>query len=63
MCSRLLGICGLGLAALTIVLGTPAHVLAGGTVTAPEIDGASVSAGLALVTAGGLILRSFRRRN
>jgi hypothetical protein len=62
MYSRLIGICGLGLAALTIVLGSPAHVLAAAAISAPEIDGASVSAGLAVVAAGVLILRSFRRR-
>jgi hypothetical protein len=58
MCSRLIGVCGLGLAALTLVLGTPAHVLAAGTVTAPEIDGGSLATGVGLVAASVLILRS-----
>ena len=58
MCSRLIGICGLGLAALTIVIATPAHVLAAATVTAPEIDGGSLTTGVGLVAASVLILRS-----
>ncbi len=54
-------VCGYGLGVLTLILAIQRHLLAGLTPTTPEIDGASISAGLGLVAAGVLILRSRRR--
>jgi hypothetical protein len=61
MRSRLARVCGYGLGVLTLIVAIQRHVLAGGPVTAPEIDGASISAGLGLVAACVLIVRSRRR--
>jgi hypothetical protein len=61
MCSRLARICGYGFGVLTMVIAVERHLLAGGTPVAPEIDGASISAGLGLLAGGILILRSRRR--
>ena len=61
MRSRLARVCGYGLGLLMMVIAVEGHLLAGGTPVAPEIDGASISAGLGLVAACVLILRSRRR--
>ena len=50
---------GLGLLTLVMALGTP--LFAAFPVEAPEIDGGSLSAGLGLLTAGVLIVRSRMR--
>jgi len=54
-------ICGYGVGLLTIIAAIQGHALAVAAVSAPEIDGASVSAGIAVVAGGVLILRSLRR--
>jgi hypothetical protein len=46
---------------LTLIVTIQRHLLAGVPAVAPEIDGASISAGLGLVAACVLILRSRRR--
>ena len=61
MRSRLARICGYGFGLLTMVIAIEAHLLAGVVPGVPEIDGASVSAGLGLLAGGILILRSRRR--
>jgi hypothetical protein len=58
MRTRLVGICAYGLGIITLLVATQSGVLAGRTVSAPEIDGASISAGLGVLAAGILILRS-----
>ena len=60
MRSRLLRICGYGLGAVSLLIATQGHLRAGFQASAPEIDGASISAGLGLVAATVLILRSRR---
>ncbi len=50
-----------GLGVLALILGIHGHVLAGTQVTTPEIDGSSLSAGLGLLAAGALIIRSRMR--
>ena len=59
---RLRQIFGYGLGLLTIVVATQAHAVAALAVSAPEIDGSSLSTGIAVVAGGVLILRSLRRR-
>jgi hypothetical protein len=61
MRSRLARISAYGLAVITILAASANQALAGGPIGAPEIDGASVSAGLGVLAAGILILRSRRR--
>ena len=63
MRSRLMRICGYGLGVVSLVIATQGHLRAGilAAAPAPEIDGASISAGLGLVAAAVLILRSRRR--
>jgi hypothetical protein len=61
MRSRFSGICAYGLGIITILAATANQALAGLTTPAPEIDGASISAGLGILAAGILILRSRRR--
>ena len=53
----------IALASLMIVLGMSSHAFAGFTVSAPEIDGSTFSAGCGLLAAGVLIVRSRRRSN
>jgi hypothetical protein len=59
MRSSLIRICGLS--AIVLLIGMEGYALAGRLAPAPEIDGASISAGLGLLAAGILILRSRRR--
>jgi hypothetical protein len=59
MRSNLIRICGLSV--IVLLIGMEGHALAGNLARAPEIDGASISAGLGLLAAGILILRSRRR--
>jgi hypothetical protein len=47
-----------GLGVVALMLGVPGHVLAGVAAVAPEIDGSSLSAGLGVLAAGVLIVRS-----
>jgi hypothetical protein len=61
MRTRLVGICAFGLGIVTILVATQGQALAGGAIGAPEIDGASISAGVGVLAAGILILRSRRR--
>ena len=61
MRSGLSRICWYGLGVLMVVQAVGVHLLAGITNQVPEIDGGSISAGLGLLTAGILILRSRRR--
>jgi hypothetical protein len=61
MRSRLVRVCGYGLGLSALIVAIQRHVLAGVPLTAPEIDGASISAGLGLVAACVLIVRSRRR--
>ena len=49
-----------GLGLMTMVLALQSRLLAGFPTYAPEIDGASISAGVGLVAAAVLILRSRR---
>jgi hypothetical protein len=58
MGSRVIRISVYGLGLLTVVLSIQEHLLAGGASRAPEIDGSSISAGLGLLAAGVLIVRS-----
>ena len=60
MRSRLARICGYGFGVLTMVIAIEGQLLAGTVPIAPEIDGASISAGLGLLAGGILILRSRR---
>ncbi len=53
------GTYGLGLSMMIVSVGT--SLFAGFAQPAPEIDAGSLSAGIGLVTAGVLILRSRRR--
>jgi len=50
------------LGVLALVASASARVFAAAQAVAPEIDGASLTAGLGLVTAGVLMIRSRRRR-
>ena len=50
-----------GLGVLALILAVQGHVLAGTPVVTPEIDGSSLSAGLGLLAAGALIVRSRMR--
>jgi MYXO-CTERM domain-containing protein len=52
----------IGVVSLTIVFGMTARAFALSAATAPEIDGSTMSAGLGLLAAGFLIVRSRRRR-
>jgi MYXO-CTERM domain-containing protein len=61
MRSHVARVCGYGLGLLSMVIAIEGHLLAGSVPVAPEIDGASISAGLGLVAACVLILRSRRR--
>jgi hypothetical protein len=49
---------GYGMGVLLIVHAFATNVLASGPIAVPEIDGSSISAGLGLLTAGVLIVRS-----
>ncbi len=62
MRSRVLRISMYGLGLLAMVLSVQSGLLAGGVIQAPEIDGSSVSAGLGLLTAAVLIVRSRSRK-
>jgi len=61
MSSRLVRTCMYGLGLLTI-LATAGISLSASSVTAPEIDGGTLTTGLGLLTAGVLILRARRRK-
>jgi hypothetical protein len=61
MRARVASFCVYGLSVITMLVATQGRALAGGTIPAPEIDGASISAGLGVLAAGILILRSRRR--
>ncbi len=61
MQSRILRVCEYGLGLLTMVVSVGTSLFAGFAQTTPEIDAGSLSAGIGLVTAGVLILRSRRR--
>jgi MYXO-CTERM domain-containing protein len=61
MRSSLASVCGYGVSVVGVLLAMPGYALAGNLASAPEIDGASISAGLGLLAAGILILRSRRR--
>jgi hypothetical protein len=50
-----------GLGILTVVLSLGTRLFAGGTIQAPEIDASSMSAGLGLLAAGIMIVRSRMR--
>jgi hypothetical protein len=52
----------IALASLMIVLGVTGRAVAGNPVTTPEIDAPTISAGLGLLAAGVLIVRSKRRK-
>ena len=60
MRSGLVRVCLYGLGAVTLLVAFQSPVLAGTATSAPEIDGASISAGLGVLAAGILILRSRR---
>jgi MYXO-CTERM domain-containing protein len=60
MHTRLVGFCAYGLGIITLLVATQSRVLTGVNVV-PEIDGGSISAGLGVLAAGLLILRSRRR--
>jgi hypothetical protein len=53
--------CGGTLGFLLIAYSMERHLLAGGPIVAPEIDGTSITSGLALLAGGILMLRSRRR--
>jgi hypothetical protein len=61
---RLPGLGAYGLGIITIIVAIQGLALAAGPtqVPAPELDGASISAGVGLLAAGILILRSRRHR-
>ena len=61
MRSNLVRMCGCVLGMIAMLIGLQSHALAGSPPAAPEIDGASISAGLGVLAAGLLILRSRRR--
>jgi hypothetical protein len=61
MRSNVVCICGYAVCVIGMLIGLESYALAGGAPRAPEIDGASISAGLGLLAAGLLILRSRRR--
>jgi hypothetical protein len=61
MRSRLTRFTSLSLAVLAIVVFAQGALSASPTVQAPEIDGNSVSAGIGLLSAGAMILRSRMR--
>jgi len=52
---------GLGVLVALVAIQTPALASISSTVPAPEIDGSSLSAGLGLLAAGLLIIRSRRK--
>src|SRR5262245_31456034 len=60
---RVTGLCVYGLGMITILAVTQSLAFAAGPVAAPapELDGASITAGVGLLAAGILILRSRRR--
>ena len=62
MTSRVMRISTYGLGLWGMVLSVQAGLLAGGARVAPEIDGSSISAGLGLLTAAVLIVRSRSRK-
>jgi len=57
-----MAICGVGVLVVLVVTRTPALASVVGPVAAPEIDGASVSAGVGLLAAGVMIVRAYSRR-
>lgn len=61
MRARVSGICAYGLGVITLLAAFQSQIFAGNLSPAPEIDGASISAGLGVLAAGILILRSRRR--
>ena len=61
MASRFVRMGVYGLGVMTLVLAFQPGLLAGGAIPAPEIDAASISAGVGLLAAGILIVRSRRR--
>jgi hypothetical protein len=52
----------IALATLMIVLWATGGALAGNALATPEIDGPTISAGLGLLAAGVLLVRSTRRK-
>ena len=50
-----------GLGAIALVLAAQGQALAGSITQAPEIDGSTLSAGLGLLAAGAMIVRSRMR--
>jgi len=61
MRSSLVRVCGYGLGVITLLFALQSQMLAGAVARVPEIDGTSISAGLGVLAAGILILRSRRR--
>jgi hypothetical protein len=61
MRSSVVRICGYGLGVIAMLVGLESHALAGNASPVPEIDGASISAGLGVLAASIMILRSRRR--
>ena len=61
MRTRLLGVCAYGLGVVTMLVAFQGQALAGTGSAVPEIDGAAISAGLCVLAAGLLIVRSRRR--
>ena len=58
---RLSRICTYGVGVMTMLIAIQRHLLAGAPNAAPEIDTSLLSAAVAVVAAGALILRSRRR--
>jgi hypothetical protein len=58
MRSHMLSACRVVLATTIVTITFGSRLIAGTTPTAPEIDGSSISAGLGLLAAGVLIVRS-----
>ena len=50
-----------GLGVIAMVLSIQGHAVAGGVIQVPEIDGSTLSAGLGLLAAGAMIVRSRMR--
>ena len=61
MRARVTGLFAYGLGVITMVVAIQQRIFAGITPAAPEIDGASISAGLGVLAASILIVRSRRR--
>jgi MYXO-CTERM domain-containing protein len=61
MRSSVVRICGYSLGVIAMLIGLEGLALAGTIPSTPEIDGGTISAGLGVLAAGLLILRSRRR--